>query len=95
MREVAEKPATDDIGIHLTPSAVDLVDASAATSELPALTTTGKKLTKEELEEDLVLPSCSYDEARRHMTRTDFFIGLDHDNVSLHELGARRYGVGR
>lgn len=81
MDEMDEQPEDANEGIHLTPSVVDLADSTGSTSALPVLATTGKTLTEEELHKDLVLPAVSYDEARRHMTRTDFFIGLDHDNV--------------
>lgn len=70
-------PAEDLGGVHLTPSSMDVTAVLAVkpTAPLP-------KLTEEELYADIVMPKVTYDDARRLMTRTDFFEGLDHDNVS-------------
>ncbi|CAK9781101.1 hypothetical protein CC85DRAFT_282535 [Cutaneotrichosporon oleaginosum] len=69
-------PAEDNGGINLTPSTMDVVALHAAKPSVPL-----RKLTEEELYADIVLPRVTYDDARRLMTRTDFFDGLDHDNI--------------
>lgn len=73
-------PAEDNGGIHLTPSAMDITAVLPIKPEI-----TLPKLTEEELYTDIVLPKVTYDDARRLMTRTDFFDGLDHDNVRLRD----------
>lgn len=75
-------PAEDYGEINLTPSAMDVVAMQAAKSDVPM-----PKLTEDELFADIVLPRVTYDDARRLMTRTDFFDGLDHDNVRLYGKG--------
>lgn len=70
----------DNGGIHLTPSILDNMATVAVKTE-PDL----PKLTEEELYEEIVLPKVTYDDARRLMTRTDFFDGLDHDNVRFRD----------
>ncbi|BEI93296.1 uncharacterized protein CcaverHIS019_0509240 [Cutaneotrichosporon cavernicola] len=74
-------PAEDHGGIDLTPSAMDVVAMHTAESSVPL-----PKLTEDELYTDIVLPRVTYDDARRLMTRTDFFDGLDHDNIIAIDL---------
>lgn len=72
-----EKPHKVDLEkIHLTPAPAD--DEAA---EQPQ-ETHGPAMPEDELNRDIDLPRVSFDDARRLMTRTDFFEGLDHDNVS-------------
>lgn len=61
--------------IHLTPAPADDRASTAHDSDRP-------EISEEELNTDIDLPRVTYDDARRLMTRTDFFEGLDHDNVS-------------
>ncbi len=75
-------PAEDNGGINLTPSAMDVIAMHAAKPVQPL-----RKLSEDELYADIVLPRVTYDDARRLMTRTDFFDGLDHDNVGLAREG--------
>lgn len=61
--------------IHLTPAPADDRAVEAHDSDKPT------EISEEELNKDVDLPRVTYDDARRLMTRTDFFEGLDHDNV--------------
>lgn len=75
-----EAPADPEEGldlneIHLTPAPADDMAVEAHVSRRP-------EISEEELNKDIDLPRVTYDDARRLMTRTDFFEGLDHDNVS-------------
>lgn len=78
-RELAalEQDPEEDLNldeIHLTPAPADDMAVEAHDSRRP-------ELSEEELNKDIDLPRVTYDDARRLMTRTDFFEGLDHDNV--------------
>ncbi|WOO81138.1 uncharacterized protein LOC62_03G004670 [Vanrija pseudolonga] len=66
-------------GIQLTPSVYDqtsgcpapIDDENESVPHVPAA----------DLSVDVELPKVTFDDARRLMTRTDFFEGLDHDNI--------------
>jgi hypothetical protein len=69
--------------VHLFPAPIDISkhDAIVQTENLEC-ELAAPAIDKEALYKDLELPAVCYDEARRIMTRTDFFDGLDHANVS-------------
>lgn len=85
LKELTEESEDEELDlnkIHLTPAPADI--EAPAESEVIEVNenTSGPKISEEELNKDIDLPRVTYDDARRLMTRTDFFEGLDHDNVS-------------
>lgn len=68
--------------IHVTPSPIDILEKEKKAPIKQEEPVDEEPMSQEELEAELVMPKVSYDDARRLMTRADFFEGLDHANVS-------------
>lgn len=81
-----EEDDDDEAGkIHLSPLPIDYDHSAEIVAEENTIVAAENILAGEpeiKLYENVILPGVSYDDARRIMTRTDFFEGLDIANVS-------------